>query len=246
MDNSTNPSSKSPPLILVYDSGHSLGQDLVSVQLEADSPSTNKSPDPSTSVQVLIIFLVAVFAILILFLFVYFYLVKGSRSELPLHIAERTIHKSISGSVTDDDRSRNIFSHPEKQMAVDQSTRNSPSPKDQALQEIVMRARSRTPPKEESLALKSGGFQVHNLFGAPITQSSPHQVGQPATIVQPIGKSPIAGQSPQGEKPKSPKLQEYKSQGAKTKSGSGNKSQPVGTKSSLGGKDTIKDHAASK
>lgn len=122
-------------------------------------PNNNKTnPDASSSVQVLVIFLVAVFGILVLFLFVYFYLVKGSRTESG---QERALQKSTSGSITDDG-ARNIFAHPEKQMAVDQSTRASPSPAEPA---AAAKRNSTSPAMADSnldrnAAHKSSGFQV--------------------------------------------------------------------------------------
>lgn len=79
------------------------------------------------STQVLIIFLVVVFLVLIVFLLLYYYLIKGMKSKGPpsqSHVG----HKSASGSM-DGEKQRNIFANPERQLAVDQSTRmNTRSP----------------------------------------------------------------------------------------------------------------------
>lgn len=75
-----------------------------------------------TSTQLLIIFLVVVFAVLIIFLLVYHYFIKGMRQRSgSKHLAQ----KSASGSIGEG-RDRNIFAHPERHLAVDQSTRTNP------------------------------------------------------------------------------------------------------------------------
>lgn len=75
------------------------------------------------STQILIIFLTLVFAVLIIFLLVYYYCIRGMRQN---STSNRLALKSASGSIGED-KSRNIFAHPEKQLAVDQSTRANPN-----------------------------------------------------------------------------------------------------------------------
>lgn len=76
------------------------------------------------STQVLIVFLIAVFLILVVFLLLYYYVIKGMKQR----VTPTQNQKSTSGSM-DGEKQRNIFAHPERQLAVDQSTRmNSRSP----------------------------------------------------------------------------------------------------------------------
>ena len=76
--------------------------------------------DPST---LLIIFIAIVFVVLTVFILLYYYCVRNMKSSSDLN---RQTHKSTSGSIMDE-KSRNIFAHPERQLAVDQSFRTSPS-----------------------------------------------------------------------------------------------------------------------
>lgn len=71
---------------------------------------------------VLIVFLIVVFTVLILFLLLYHFVIKRMRQKSISKIAQ----KSASGSIADE-RARNIFAHPERQLAVDQSTRVNPN-----------------------------------------------------------------------------------------------------------------------
>lgn len=78
----------------------------------------------SDTTKILIVFLVVVFLILIAFLLLYHFVIKRMRQR---SISKLTL-KSASGSLADE-KARNIFAHPERQLAVDQSTRmNSASP----------------------------------------------------------------------------------------------------------------------
>jgi len=99
-----------------------------SLPIEPSTPSpangtntTNNSWLGLDSTQILIIFLIIVFAVLILFLFVYYYIIKSMRPKS----AGKNVPKSASGS-SNDDKGRNIFAQPERQMAVDQSGRHPP------------------------------------------------------------------------------------------------------------------------
>lgn len=69
--------------------------------------------------KILIIFLIIVFLVLIFFLLLYHFIIKKMRQKSISKIA----HKSASGSIADE-KARNIFAHPERHLAVDQSTRN--------------------------------------------------------------------------------------------------------------------------
>lgn len=92
-----------------------------------ESNATITKPEDSTkwlgldSTQILIIFLVIVFVVLVLFLLIYYFVIKGMKQRASVSQG-RLAQKSTSGS-TDGEKQRNIFAHPERQLAVDQSTR---------------------------------------------------------------------------------------------------------------------------
>lgn len=116
---------------ILTDKGES--QQLVNLYSEESKPPTNGTADGTNSnsstwwgldsTQILIIFLTVVFAVLIVFLLIYYYCIRGMRQTSVNRIQAQ---KSASGSIGED-RSRNIFAHPDKQLAVDQSTRNNPN-----------------------------------------------------------------------------------------------------------------------
>lgn len=83
----------------------------------------NSEDSASAAPKLLIIFILVLIGALSIFVIVYYYCVRGLRSS---NLAQHA-QKSTSGSIADE-KSRNIFAHPERQLAVDQSTRASPSP----------------------------------------------------------------------------------------------------------------------
>lgn len=116
LNNATNTTTSTTTPYVVLDS---------TTTTQSSTNGTGNSQSPGwlglDSTQILIIFLIVVFGVLIIFLLIYYYVIKGMR-----HNAQERLARSASGSIGEE-KARNIFANPERQLAVDQSTRANPN-----------------------------------------------------------------------------------------------------------------------
>lgn len=141
------------------------------------------------STQVLIIFLIIVAAVLVIFLLIYYYVIKGMRKRS----VNRLLQKSASGSIGEE-KARNIFANPERQLAVDQSTKMNPdSPASASSYDQQQPSSAPVSAEKEDLASKN-----HPSHPSSVSNTSD---GQMSTALTPVGSrhpSQISGK--QGSK----------------------------------------------
>lgn len=127
------------------------------------------------STQVLIIFLIIVAFVLVIFLLIYYYVIKGMRKRS----VNRLLQKSASGSIGEE-RARNIFANPERQLAVDQSTKMNPdSPASTNSYDQQQASSAPVSTDKEDLASKN-----HPTHQSSVSNNSD---GQMSTAMTPVG-----------------------------------------------------------
>lgn len=140
-----------------------------------NSTITNSDPNARTqydSMKLLAIFVLIVFFVLGLFILIYYYFVKRLKSDQ----VTRVPMKSTSGSITDE-KARNIFAHPERHLAVDQSRRSSPPAESTPASSATSAAETSGSLQPSSMAADPAGQQAADPSASKMFQR-PQQVQQ--------------------------------------------------------------------
>lgn len=171
------------------------------------------------STQVLIIFLIIVAAVLVIFLLIYYYVIKGMRQRT---VNKLVVQKSASGSIGEE-KARNIFAHPERHLAVDQSTRMNPdspasvgsleqqkTPPTSSEKEVIPPQAQSSQPTSQLTAVSTAQstFQPTAQSTAQLTQQSSTSDGQQS--VAPVPSNQTSSQSLITRTSKQPMIQTSK------------------------------------